>query len=92
LLTVNGQGILCSYLDVRRFRADPDRVCESTVNLVVSRRFAKRQPMQWSEQGPQLPLHTRIRTLIVTLHDLFTRWYPAMPANDVQATSLAAVS
>jgi hypothetical protein len=55
---------------------------ESTVNLVVSRRFAKKQQMQWSRQGAHLLLQTRTKTLDGTLRDLFTTWYPAMPAND----------
>ena len=55
---------------------------ESTVNLVVSRRFAKKQQMQWSKQGAHRLLQTRTRTLDGTLRDLFTTWYPAMAAND----------
>ena len=54
----------------------------STVNLVVSRRFAKKQQMQWSKQGAHLLLQTRTKTLDGTLRDLFTTWYPAMAAND----------
>jgi hypothetical protein len=50
---------------------------ESTVNLVVSRRFAKKQQMQWSKPGAHLLLQTRTRTLCGTLRDLFTGWYPA---------------
>jgi hypothetical protein len=65
---------------------------ESTVDLVVSRRFAKKQQMQWSKKGAHLLLQTRTRTLDGTLHDLFTSWYPAMPANDVQPTSLPAAA
>jgi hypothetical protein len=63
---------------------------ESTVDLVVSRRFAKKQQMQWSKTGAHRLLQTRTRTLDGTLHDLLTTWYPAMPANDVQPTSLDA--
>jgi hypothetical protein len=64
---------------------------ESTVNLVISRRFAKKQQMQWSKQGAHLLLQTRTKTLDGTLRDLFTRWYPAMPANEnVGAFSTAA--
>jgi len=65
---------------------------ESTVDLVISRRFAKKQQMQWSKKGAHLLLQTRTRTLDGTLHDLFTSWYPAMPANDVQPTALAAAA
>src|SRR3954447_9769036 len=65
---------------------------EATVDLVVSRRFAKKQPMQWSKKGAHRLLQTRTRTLDGTLHDLFTSWYPAMPANDVQPIPLAAAA
>jgi hypothetical protein len=65
---------------------------ESTVDLVVSRRFAKKQQMQWSKAGAHRLLQTRTRTLDGTLRDLFTSWYPAMPANDVQPLPLAAAA
>jgi hypothetical protein len=65
---------------------------ESTVDLVVSRRFAKKQQMQWSKKGAHRLLQTRTRTLDGTLRDLFTTWYPAMPANDVQPTPLTAAA
>jgi len=55
---------------------------ESTVNAVISRRFAKKQPMPWSKQGAHRLLQTRTRTLNGTLRDLFTRWYPTMAANN----------
>jgi hypothetical protein len=65
---------------------------ESTVDLVVSRRFAKKQQMQWSKKGAHLLLQTRTHTLDGTLRDLFTSWYPAMPANDVQPAPLASAA
>jgi hypothetical protein len=65
---------------------------ESTVDLVVSRRFTKKQQMQWSKKGVHRLLQTRTRTLDGTLHDLFTTWYAAMPANDGQALPLAAAA
>jgi hypothetical protein len=65
---------------------------ESTVDLVVSKRFAKKQQMQWSKKGAHRLLQTRTRTLDGTLRDLFTTWYPAMPANDVQPTPLTAAA
>ena len=64
---------------------------EATVDLVVSRRFAKKQQMQWSRKGAHLLLQTRTRTLDGTLH-VFTTWYPAMPANDVQPAPFAAAA
>jgi hypothetical protein len=65
---------------------------ESTVDLVVSRRLAKKQQMQWSKKGAHRLLQTRTRTLDGTLHDLFTSWYPTMPANDVQPAPFAAAA
>jgi hypothetical protein len=65
---------------------------ESTVDLVVSRRFAKKQQMQWSKKGAHLLLQTRTHTLDGTLRDLFTSWYPAMPANDFQPAPLASAA
>jgi hypothetical protein len=61
---------------------------ESTVNRVVSRRFAKKQQMQWSKKGAHLLLQTRTKTLDGTLRDLFTRWYPGMAVNDNQVPAL----
>jgi hypothetical protein len=62
---------------------------ESTVNRVISRRFAKKQQMQWSKKGAHLLLQTRTKTLNGTLRDLFTRWYPGMAVNDNQVPVLA---
>ena len=49
---------------------------ESTVNEVVSKRFCKKQQMQWSKEGAHLLLQTRVRTLNGELAGLFKRWYP----------------
>jgi hypothetical protein len=65
---------------------------ESTVDLVVSGRFAKKQQMQWSKKGAHRLPQTRTRTLDGTLRDLFTTWYPAMPANEGQPLPLAAAA
>jgi hypothetical protein len=86
----NNVGAIADYSD----RWDHSEIistafAESTVDLVVSRRFAKKQQMQWSKKGAHRLLQTRTRTLDGTLHDLFTTWYPAMPANDVQPAPFA---
>ena len=49
---------------------------ESTVNEVVSKRFCKKQQMQWSKEGSHLLLQTRVRTLNGELSGIFKRWYP----------------
>jgi hypothetical protein len=49
---------------------------ESTVNEVVSKRFCKKQQMQWSTEGAHVLLQTRVRTLNGELAGIFKRWYP----------------
>ena len=56
-------------------------LAEGTVNAVISKRFAKRQQMQWTRRGAHLLLQTRTRTLNGTLRPLFKRWHPGL-AND----------
>ena len=51
---------------------------ESTVNEVVSKRFCKKQQMQWSKSGAHLLLQTRVKTLDGELGAIFKRWYPDM--------------
>jgi hypothetical protein len=51
---------------------------ESTVNEVVSKRFCKKQQMQWSKEGAHLLLQTRVRTLNGELADIFKRWHPGL--------------
>ena len=49
---------------------------ESTINQVVSRRFVKKQQMQWTLRGAHLLLQTRTKVLNNELDDVFRRWYP----------------
>src|SRR6476620_1665588 len=51
---------------------------ESTVNEVVSKRFCKKQQMQWSKEGAHLLVQTRVRTLNGELSAIFKRWYADM--------------
>ncbi len=51
---------------------------ESTVNEVVSKRFGKKQQMQWSKEEAHLLLQTRVRTLNGELSAILKRWYPDM--------------
>jgi hypothetical protein len=52
------------------------------VNAVISKRFAKRQQMQWTERGAHPLLQMRTRALDGTLRPQFERWYPGL-ANDI---------
>ena len=85
-------GSLINYGE--RFRAG-ERIssclAESTVNAVVSKRFAKRQQMQWTKRGAHLLLQTRTRTLDGTLRPLFEKWYPNL-ANDNSAGAAQAAA
>jgi hypothetical protein len=49
---------------------------ESTVNQVISKRFCKRQQMQWTKRGAHLLLQMRVKTLNHELGAVFQRWYP----------------
>ncbi len=75
-------GSLINYDE--RFRSDKrisSALAESTVNVVVSKRFARRQQMQWTRRGAHLLLQTRTRALDGTLRPLFEQWFPGL-AND----------
>jgi hypothetical protein len=59
-------------------------LAESTVNAVISKRFAKRQQMQWTKRGAHLLLQTRTRALDGTF---FERWYPGLSTDNTQAVA-----
>ena len=53
---------------------------ESTINQVVSRRFVKKQQMQWTLRGAHLLLQTRTKVLNNELEEVFRHWYPRFRA------------
>lgn len=55
---------------------------ESTVNQVVSKRFCKRQQMQWSKRGAHLLLQTCVKTLNHELGRVFKRWDPDLEVEE----------
>jgi hypothetical protein len=76
---VNNRHLIPNYGE--RYRNDEPIATgfvESTVNEVVSKRFCKKQQMQWSKEGAHLLLQTRVRTLNGELSAIFKRWYPDM--------------
>jgi hypothetical protein len=85
----NNAAAIPNYGERRRY-AEPISTAfvESTVNLVVGKRFAKKQQMQWSKAGAHLLLQTRTQTLDGTPRETFRKWYPA--ANDTQMPAAAA--
>jgi transposase-like protein len=53
---------------------------ESTVNQVISKRFCKRQQMQWTLHGAHLLLQIRTRVLNGDWEATFREWYPGFRA------------
>src|SRR6266850_6996548 len=58
---------------------------ESTVNQVVSKRFCKKQQMQWTKRAAHLLLQMRVKTLNHELASVFRRWYPDFPIQQSEA-------
>lgn len=58
----NNAGMILNYAERQRYG---ERVStafvESTVNVVVGKRFSKHQQMRWSKEGAHLMLQTRTR-------------------------------
>ena len=55
---------------------------ESTVNQVVSKRFCKRQQMQWSKRGAHLLLQARVKTLNREWAAVFKQRYPDLEVEE----------
>ena len=49
---------------------------ESTVNYVISKRFVKKQSMQWTKRGAHLLLQVRTAVLNNEWEDVFRKQYP----------------
>ena len=76
---VNNRHLIPNYGErYRHDKAIATGFVESTVNEVVSKRFCKKQQMQWSKEGAHWLLQTRVRTLNGELSAIFQRWYPDM--------------
>jgi hypothetical protein len=58
---------------------------ESTINQVVSRRFVKKQQMQWTLKGAHLLLQTCTKVLNNELEGVFRRWYSQFRAQEKAA-------
>ena len=77
------QGFIVNYGD--RYRhGDPISTgfVESAVNQVVSKRFCKKQQMQWSKRGAHLLLQARVKTLDREWAAVFKRWYPDLEVEE----------
>ncbi len=63
---------------------------ESTVNVVINKRFNKKQQMQWTERGAHLLLQARTRVLNDELDSKFEQWYPGFKGQEASDVRLAA--
>jgi len=86
LVTPEAQHVLDWFHITMRLTVLPC-LAESTVNAVISKRFAKRQQMQWTKRGAHLLLQTRTRTLDGTLRSMFERWHPGLANDDILAAA-----
>ena len=66
-------------------------ISHSAVDAVISKRFAKRQRMQWTKRGAHLLLQIRTRALNGMLRQSFERWYPGLANDNTAAAVQAAV-
>ncbi len=68
----NNRAIIPNYGERRRY-GEPISTAfvESTVNVVVDKRFAKKRQMRWSKVGAHRLVQVRTRTLDGTLRETF---------------------
>ena len=82
----NNQGFIPNYGE--RYR-NGERIStgfvESTVNQVISKRFCKKQQMQWTKRAAHLLLQMRVKTLNHELATVFRRWYSNFPVQQGEA-------
>jgi hypothetical protein len=60
---------------------------ESAINQIVSKRFAKKQQMQWTKKSAHLVLQMRTQALDECLEETFRDWYPhfrTKPENEIK--------
>jgi hypothetical protein len=72
---------------VQKFRTYLENNRRFIPNYVISKRFVKRQSMQWTKRGAHLLLQMRVKTLNNELVSTFRRWHPDFQVED---TALAA--
>lgn len=63
---------------------------ESTVNQVISKRFVKRQQMQWTKKGAHLLMQARTKVLNEEWDGCFRQRYPGFRQDQEQPVSVAA--
>ncbi|EML7933860.1 ISKra4 family transposase, partial [Providencia rettgeri] len=82
----NNQAMIPNYGERYRY-GEPISTAfvESTVNEVIAKRMAKKQQMQWSQEGAHYLLQTRVAVLNNELEGIFHRWYPKLSSTELDA-------
>jgi hypothetical protein len=62
---------------------------ESAVNQIVSKRFVKKQQMQWTKKGAHLLVQMRTQVLDERLEATFREWYPDFRPAEAEAQKSA---
>jgi len=80
----NNMNIIVNYGErYRAGKAISTAFVESLVNSLISKRFCKKQQMQWSKKGAHLLMQVRTATANNELDKIFRGWYPDFQ-NDIQ--------
>lgn len=86
----NNQHLITNYGErYRNGEIYTSSFAESTINEVVSRRFCKKQQMQWSKRGAHLMLVARTKVLNGELVDCFKKWYPNLKIEEQKHKDVA---
>ncbi|WP_439153566.1 ISKra4 family transposase [Xenorhabdus littoralis] len=82
----NNQAMIPNYGERHRY-GEPISTAfvESTVNEVIAKRMAKKQQMQWSQEGAHYLLQTRVAVLNDELESIFHCWYPKLASSGLNA-------
>jgi hypothetical protein len=73
----NNMNIIVNYGErYRAGKAISTAFVESLVNSLISKRFCKKQQMQWSKKGAHLLMQVRTATINNELDKIFRGWYP----------------
>ena len=87
----NNQALIPNYGERWRYgETISTAFVESTINQVVSKRFVKKQQMQWTKEGAHLLLQTRTAVLNGELEKQFQKWYPNFRSSGGEELKMAA--
>ena len=67
-------------------------LCRIYGNQVISKRFVKKQSMQWTQRGAHLLLQTRTWVLNDDLEGTFREWYPHFRPQEKKMPAFSPIS